>query len=332
MRINYEDILRRAWNITWNYRALWPFGFILALTGAGGGTQFRSHYSGHSQNGNPPPDLTRFLPHIPPEMEKYLVVIAASLACLFIILLIAATVARYVARTSLLLMVDEHEEGTIHTWKEGLGRGWSSAAFRLFLMELSLTLPIALVVFILVSIALLPLLGWATGSLIVGILGTMLSLAMLFPIILVILAVTVAIAIFLPIARRVCVLEGAGVGEALTGGYRFVRAHLSDVVVMWAIMLGVKVLWLVVLMPVLLLALLIGAAVGGMLALAVGGLASLFAGGLTPWILGGAVGLPVFLLIVSIPVLFLQGLMEVFKSSAWTLAYREMRALGTGTA
>jgi len=46
-----------------------------------------------------------------------------------------------------------------------------------------------------------------------------------------------------------------------------------------------------------------------------------------PWILAGVVGLPIFILVMAAPWIFLGGLMEVFKSSVWTLSYRELRAL-----
>jgi hypothetical protein len=46
-----------------------------------------------------------------------------------------------------------------------------------------------------------------------------------------------------------------------------------------------------------------------------------------PWILAGVVGLPIFVLLIAAPWIFLGGLMEVFKSSVWTLSYRELRAL-----
>ena len=38
-------------------------------------------------------------------------------------------------------------------------------------------------------------------------------------------------------------------------------------------------------------------------------------------------GLPVFILVMIAPMLFLGGLVEVAKSSLWTLTYRELRAL-----
>jgi hypothetical protein len=39
------------------------------------------------------------------------------------------------------------------------------------------------------------------------------------------------------------------------------------------------------------------------------------------------VGAPIFMLLVTLPFAFLGGLMQTFMSSAWTLAYRDVRAL-----
>jgi hypothetical protein len=63
--------------------------------------------------------------------------------------------------------------------------------------------------------------------------------------------------------------------------------------------------------------------------LLVGWLASLAAEGAAPWIAGAAIGVPIFLAVIIVPALFLSGLMEVFKSSAWTLTFRELTALET---
>jgi hypothetical protein len=51
--LDVTKILKRSWHIVWNYRTLWIFGFILAVTiggnsfGNGGGN---SSSSGGSQN------------------------------------------------------------------------------------------------------------------------------------------------------------------------------------------------------------------------------------------------------------------------------------------
>mgnify|MGYP000659292038 CR=1 FL=1 len=36
--MDYVKILKRAWETTWRYRALWVFGIILAITTASGGS------------------------------------------------------------------------------------------------------------------------------------------------------------------------------------------------------------------------------------------------------------------------------------------------------
>ena len=79
--------------------------------------------------------------------------------------------------------------------------------------------------------------------------------------------------------------------------------------------------------PVVLFLLLVGGVLGGLAGLSVGGLSSFLFEGAVPWILGFGVGTPVFLLIVGVPSVFLGGLAEVYKSSVWTLTYRELRAL-----
>ena len=36
--IDIGKILKRSWHILWNYRVLWIFGFILAMTAGGNGS------------------------------------------------------------------------------------------------------------------------------------------------------------------------------------------------------------------------------------------------------------------------------------------------------
>ncbi len=50
-------------------------------------------------------------------------------------------------------------------------------------------------------------------------------------------------------------------------------------------------------------------------------------GAAQPILTGFSVGVPLFLLLIILPLLLLGGLKEVFVSSTWTLTYRELRAL-----
>ena len=148
------------------------------------------------------------------------------------------------------------------------------------------------------------------------------------------IAVGTALSLLMHFFRRACALEELGVIESLRQGYFIVRQHLKDVALMWLIMVGVSIGWVIamiaitiVLFPVILLLILVGGVLGGLPALLVGGLTSLFFDGAVPWILAAAIGGPIFILVVAAPWIFLGGLMEVFKSSTWTLTYRELRAL-----
>jgi hypothetical protein len=101
----------------------------------------------------------------------------------------------------------------------------------------------------------------------------------------------------------------------------------------WIIWIGLRILWIplsfvlmILTAPLLLLTILLGVVVGAVPGVVVAGLSSLFVEGATPWIMGAMVGIPIFILIMISPMLFLGGLVQIFLSSMWTLAYRELRA------
>jgi hypothetical protein len=123
------------------------------------------------------------------------------------------------------------------------------------------------------------------------------------------------------------VLEELGVIESIQRGWAVARQRFWDVVVMGILLFAVSILSAFVLIPAVLLLMAVGAVLGGLPALLVGWVTSLFVQGAAPWITGIAIGLPIFLAVVILPAAFLGGLVEVFKSSAWTLAYREARQL-----
>jgi hypothetical protein len=46
-----------------------------------------------------------------------------------------------------------------------------------------------------------------------------------------------------------------------------------------------------------------------------------------PWIFAALIGLPFFLVVAFSPVLLVSGWGRIYQSSAWTLTYRELKAL-----
>jgi len=342
--MDHLKVLKRAWETTWRYRALWVFGIILALTTAGGG--FNSGGGGgggdgrfqYKLNGEDLFDL-QMGEMFPPEIVSALIAIGIGLACVIFILIIAAAVARYVAETALIRMVDDYEEtGEQCSVRHGFRMGWSRTAWRLFLIKLLIGLPVTLA-FILLFLLVLAL-GLLSGlvvmknSVVAGVIGIVAAVGLFFMLIFLAIVVGAVLSLLRKFFWRACALEELGVIESIRQGFDVVRQYLKDVVIMWLIMIGVHIGWTIaviamtiVLLPAIILLIIVGGVLGGLPALLVGGLASLFLEGAVPWILAGVIGIPIFILVVAVPWLFLGGLMEVFKSSVWTLTYRELRAL-----
>ena len=316
--MNHTKVLKRAWHIVWRYRALWVFGFILALTAGGRGSS-----SGRVANNWGQYSTDR----IPPEVVSTLIAIGIGLACLIVLLIIVAAIARYVAATALIRMVDDHEEtGQKRSVRQGFRMGWSRAAFRLFLIQLLVGLPTALAFILLFALALAPLLLWTTKAEVAGVIGTLTTVGLFIPIILLAIVVGVVLSLLMKFFWRACVLEELGVTAAIRQGYAMVRQNLKDVGLMWLITLGLRIGWMILMIPVVLLLLVVSGALGGLLALLAGGLTGLAFEGAAPWIVAAVVGIPIFILVMAAPLSFLGGLFEVFLSSTWTLTYRELCA------
>jgi len=337
--MDHIKVLKRAWNMVWDYRALWVFGIILALvTSSGGGNGGNGGgSSGGGNNGFP-----RFDDFSPPELSPQIVttLIAIGIGVLGVIflLVIVGTIARYLAETALIRMVDHYEETNEKlSVRQGFRLGWSRTAFRFFLINFLINLPVLalfVLMFLLPLVPLLPLLLEVIESTPLIVISAVVAAGLFFLMLFLVIVVGAAITLLRQFLWRACALEGLGVIESIREGFGIVRRHLKDVVIMWLIMIGIRIGWaiaviatVIVLFPVILLLIVVGALIGGVPALLVGGLGSLFLEGPVPWIVGAIVGLPVFILVMAAPWVFLGGLMEVFKSSTWTLTYRELRAL-----
>ena len=90
------------------------------------------------------------------------------------------------------------------------------------------------------------------------------------------------------------------------------------------VMLGVNLSWPAVAGTLILLLIGVGMMLGGLPGLLVGNLATLSATGATPVLIGVAVGGLVLILILTAPLVWLDGMRQVFLSSIWTLTYRQI--------
>lgn len=316
-------ILRRAYRITLDYRALWVFGILLALFSAasgssGGGGGGRSNGAGLPTSGWM--DLGAFAPLI------------AAFLCLVLFLVVGGGILRYLSQTSLIRMVDRYEttEEKV-TVRQGFRLGWSRSAARIFLAELLIGLGGLVVFLLLLMLAAAPLLVWTGQSQVAHVIGTVLSVGMILLVVLLGIAAAVVFSVVIELIRRAIVLEGLGVGDAIRRGLALARSRPGDVAMLAVLIFALNLAVTVLMVPVFIVLVLAGVVIGGLPALLVGGIASLLAEGNIPLIVAAVVGVPIFLVVLFGPFLALLGIWETYKSSAWTLAFREVAVPGTLT-
>jgi hypothetical protein len=348
--MKHTQILKQAWRNVVSYRTLWIFGIILALTTFGGSWMYmmdRDDRPSREWEGIQitPRDgetvwqavsrtldaefaradreierffRTEFGIRLRSDIQTYLTIFAATVLVLWIL----GRIARYVSETALIQMVNRHDEtGEKLGFRRGLALGWSRPAWRLFLINLVVTITAILAIIALFALILSPIALWEdwgeTANLVGGFLtGSLCLLAIAATILFAGLVSLVKL-----MAHRAAVVEGMTVFGAIRRGYLTLRGNLKDMVSMGVVTLGIKTLWpLLIGMTVLVLlggGLLIGALPAAILA-NLSDPATLPAA-----ILGGAA----FFLVLFAPLTFLQGMLEVFFSSVWTLAYRQLRGL-----
>jgi len=339
--MDHIKVLKRAWQNVTSYRALWIFGIILALTTTS--WEASNMYSRGGSEGDsrtlqftPPGDVQEGLEELgeffsevfTPEVVGTILAIGIGLACMGVVLFVVTKIARYVSEAALIRMVHEREEtGDAQSARQGLRLGWSRTAWRLFLIDLVIDVPLALIAIGLLVLPLVPLLMWLFGNEFSGFIGTIAAVGFFFLSIFVLIIVAAVVSLLKKIMRRACAVEDLGVTDSIRRGYAVVRGNLKDVGLMWLIMVGLSLGYRILMVPVGLLLIGAGAVLGGLPGLAVGGLAGLVSGEPVAVLLGLAVGVPIFILVLAVPLAFLGGLFEVFQSSTWTLTYRELQAV-----
>jgi hypothetical protein len=339
--MDHAKVLGRAWQILWRYRVLWVFGVIVALCAASGSGNPNFNFGGG--DGYEQPNVPPWLGELPSQgwptgealgalaaIGGVIIAVLVGLCCLAVIVTVAKVIFLYIGETALIRMVDHYEEtGEKRGVRQGFRLGWSRTALRLFIIDLLTRIPgfVTLLLLVLVGAGVFGLMVLVRDGVVLKVIGAIAGIGVAFLVILATILLSLGISLVRPLIFRVCALGERGVIDSFRVGFNFIKAHLADTVVMWLIMIGLEIGWILAMLPVVLLLLLVGGVVGGLAGLSVGGLASLVAEGALPWILGFGVGIPLFILVFAAPLTFVGGLAAVFKSSVWTLTYRELRAL-----
>jgi hypothetical protein len=355
--IDIGKILKRAWHILWNYRVLWIFGILLALTvGSAGGASSSSGYqfSGNNNynwnNGyNPKNPPSSWLPEVNAWVEQNIVPlishsqqyvstliwIGIGIFLFFIIVGVIAAFLRYVSETAIIRMVDDYEQtGTMIGGRQGWKLGWSRRAFRMWVIDLIISLPAILFLALLVGLGVLFFISVTNNGQPAAIAGAIFAIGCAFIFIFAFILLMVFLGLLRKFFVRAAALDNTGIRESFQHGWQIFRGNWKSAGLMWLVMVGIGIgyniagiILLFVLIPVFIITGVAGLIVAALPGLVAFGITSIFAGGPLAWIIAILVALPFFLLILGSPMLLIGGWMQIFTSSVWTLAYREMKAL-----
>jgi hypothetical protein len=368
--MDYDKVLKRSWHMVTRYRALWIFGIVLGLVTFSWDLVLLGALD--DQNESPqgivitPMDGETFYDALERTLQAELgwaekelsnglreldqlfttelgsrfvvdvMTVLAVLAAAFVITLIVTKIARYVSEAALIRMVGDYEDsGERRGGWQGLRLGFSRTAWRLFLIDLVIDIPVILAFLALFALAFAPLVFGIRGSTPATVIAGSLLTSGLF---MAGIALAIVAGTFLSLLKRffrqACALESLGAFASIRRGWAVVRRKPGDVLVMWLLMLGINLGWAIVialsflvLFPLLILFIIVGVSAGALSAYLVFLLSSLFVDGALPVLLAVIVGLPIYILVMLAPWWCCGGLMEVFQSSAWTLTYRELRAV-----
>ena len=360
--IDIGKILKRAWHILWNYKVLWIFGVLLAITAgtaANSGSQARTSYSSdgqewqgqgyHYPESNPEireavDEMNEFFeeevePLFATEQRAIRTIVWIIVGVFAFALLVGALMAlvRYPSETAVLRMVDDYEQtGQKVGFKAGWKLGWDKAAFRLWVIDLVIGLPGLLLLLVLVGLGFLIYNNVTHGTEAAAVTTVVASVGCAF-----LFIFTVAIgSIFLRLLRqffwRAAALENLGVRDSFRRGWEMFKGNWQSAALMWLVMIGLGIGYVIVmtfavflLIPVFLITLVAGLLVAALPFFLFGWLVSLFAPLWVAGLVGLFLSLPIFILVVGSPMFLIDGWVKIFESSVWTLTYREMKVLAS---
>ena len=294
MSLDFGGVLRRAWQLTWNYKILWLFGiFSAALAGSAGngpGNNFPLDFN------NPQRSLPVQMRDIDPNIALLIVL---GVIVLVIVIGIALFLLSIYSRGALiggLLTADKQSRVSF---------GEASAFGRKYFLTV---LGIGLVVWVL---------GLLLGFMSIFLVAT-LCLAPLACIGFIVIAL---LGVYARLAQITAISDEVGLSEALPRAWRFITANLASVLIMGLILVIIQaLLGFVLALPA------VGIAFPAILAAAGYANDSPLAGGAGLAIAGLCV-------VVYIPFLILVcGIVETWVMAAWTLTYKHLTGRAPATA
>jgi hypothetical protein len=315
--MSYPEIVRRAFQLWWRTRALWPLGVLAALFGAGDYRtgNFNFNYSVSADElpgGGAAADLLERL-----EASEFVRAIIANplpfiIGAAVILIgwaLIAALVGQ-LAHGAMIRMADVADQGYAASLGDALRVG-ASRLLPLFLLAILAALPILLLLGVIIAVvaavvAQVVAAGTAGPESVLPAIGGVLLCVL--PLALIAIVLGILLSLLVRIAQRVCVIEGRGPLQSLGRAWRLLWRNLGLTLLNW--------------LALAILGALFGAAATlPALAIALPAFFSFFSSGAIPW--AALIALLIYGLVITV---LLGGVLTSFNSTLWTLLYRSFLA------
>lgn len=296
MKIDLGKILTRAWQIIWNYKVLWIFGFFAGFASSNGGGNSNSSYSegGDSSSfGNPDQIFERTGEFF----QEYMLIIIA--VCAVVILLSFAFYALgMMGRIGILKGVYKVEDGAsslifAELWSESMPYFW-----RFF--GLNFLVGLAFLIIILPAV----LIGVATAGI---------GFACLLPLICLLIPIGWAVSIILEQAQAAIVAEDLTMFDGFKRGWEIAKSDIGGMIVL-SLVLGIG-----------------GGIIGFIIALPIiAAMIPLFVGmGINGFEMGDTLPATAWISIICcglyLPVLLgLNGVLTAYLKTAWALSYLQL--------
>lgn len=353
--IDIGRILKRSWQILWNYRILWVFGILLALTtggsssGNGGGS---SRVSPNNTGGFPgvlpegtPPWVRQFTQWFMQDVEPLFThpeqhvgtIVMIGVVIFFIILLLSALAAlvRYPSETAVIRMVDEYEHsGSKLNFRQGWKLGWTRRAFRLWLIDLVLAIPVLIFVLLIAAVGLIVYFSVSSTFQVTNAAGVVAAIGLGFLSIFFIIVVTVFLNLLRNFFARAAALDDLGVRASLRQGWAMFKRNWKSAGLMWLVMVGIGIgagiaglILFFLLIPTYLIMLVPAALAAILPALIAFGVTSIFSSSPLAWVIALLAAIPFFFTILFAPLFLISGWYKIYESNIWTLTYHEIKAL-----
>ena len=303
--MNYGDLIRDAFRISWRNKYLWFFGFFAGGVGSSFGGNVPSG-AGNFDGGSPEQSGTPGLAaQVGPGLFDNVALLVALFVAIGLIVLLFLALA-LISQGALAENVAAIDRGDGRRfglgWRAGLGNFWRVLGYYVvyFLITLGLLVAIGVPLALLVGVT-FAVTEAVAARVIVAVLAALLGLLAL-------IVVFIPLSIVGQYALREIVVRRAGVFASFGGGYRIFRRDVGRSLLLWLINLGLGI--------GITIAALIGLGIVGLvlfLPAILLGFAEMSTAAIVAGIVAGVILLPVFLAV--------SGATGAFFHSYWTLAY-----------